>query len=165
LTNLLAITTPMPCIQLFIEGAAKEALVTIVEYEFREMQLNEELDAAITEYEFQLRMLRIKTWWKVGGIIRDWHTAYEKESGGFVPLEGFCNAVGEKLGRGKRSSYNAVQIRKHFPTVESLNELPFGKALSLRLIVNKIIPGLNAGKTLAEIADDDRRDMAKREAN
>ena len=162
MTNLPA--TMLPAIQPFVEGAVEEALKTIVEYQSRETQIGEEIAAAITEGEFQLRMMRIEMWWRVGGIIQDWHDACQKRLGEFVPLEQFCNAVGKKLGRSKESGYNAVQIRAKFPTLESLNELPFGKAVSLRLIVNKVIPGLNAGKTIQEIAQEDAQEMRQSQA-
>lgn len=136
----------LPAIQSFIEGAAEEAM------------------AAIVEYEFESRQLYLRMWWEVGRIILEWHESAEKELGRPLPLQSFCNGVAKLLGRGERTGYLAVQFRQEFPTEQKLEELPFGKATSWRLVVNKVLPGLNAGKSLAEIAEEDRREMAVKQA-
>jgi len=155
----------VPAAQPFVEGAAEEAKKLIVEYRLQEAYLKEELTAAIKEIEFQARWLRIKLWWNLGRIIIDWQKAASRKLGRTQPLEDFCNAVTARAGLGKESGYKMVQIRKQFPTEESLKELPFGKAVSVHLIVNKVLPGLSAGKTMQEIAQEDAKDVAARQAN
>lgn len=143
MTNNLLTIIP-PAIQAFVEGAAEEVL------------------AAIVEYEFDRRQIYLKMWWSVGGIIQDWRQAAEKKVGQPVPLKPFVCNVLQRIGRSVESGYKAVQFREHFPTEESLETLPFGKAASWHLVVNKVLPGLSAGKSLAEIAAEDRKDMAER---
>ena len=144
MTNLPA--TILPAIQPFVEGAV------------------EEIEATIVECEFERRQLYLRMWWMIGGIILDWQRAAEEEMGETVPLRPFVCNVLQKVGRSVESGYKAVQFRQRFPDEASLEGLPFGKAASWHLVVNKVLPGLGTGKTIQEIAQEDAQEMRQSQA-
>jgi len=101
----------------------------------------EEASAAICEYEFRRRWLYLEMWWAVGHIILEWRQACQEAIERAVPLRPFCNAVANLMDRGERTGYLAAQFAEKFPTEESLDTLPDGKATSWHTVVNKVLTG------------------------
>lgn len=110
-------------VQQFVEGAA------------------EEVGAAIVEYEFRRRLLLIEMWQAVGLIILEWHAVAVKETGQSQPLRPFVCNVLQRVGRSIETGYKAVQFAQAYPTEESLEKLPDGKATSWHQIVNEVLSG------------------------
>ena len=152
-------------LQPFVERAAEEVADLVKCSMAHYDSMTEEMTAMLTEYEFSRRELYLKMWWEIGRVILDWQQSAEKDLHQHVPLRPFCNGVAKLVGKGERSCYYAVVFRQRFPNVESLEDLPFGKAASWNLVVNKVIPGLNAGKSLEEIGQEDREEMRKQQAD
>ncbi len=116
--------------------------------------LLDEIDAAITEYDFTRKMLLIETKYKIGDAILENELRFERAGYGDQKIITLARDLEMKFGKQRSVSdlYKCLEFRQMFPTFdEAVSRLPDGKATSWKKICQEVLVK-NPGQRIKALA-------------